>query len=230
MAWNNAPKAKDIIGMEADELKQKLDGAATKDDLKAITDAQSATSGTLAAIQASLAKLTTPAPVVPEPINNDDDAVRVLTDPRGLISDATKDVRSQAMETQAQLAEMRARNTYSAAFSQYGEDLMKTAMKYPAEQRAKPNFWDFHIRTVLGDKVVSGDIRAGNFPNLLGPSSGAPGAAAEKDANEGFAPEMASFFKNRGVPLDKARKIYDLTVRDGEPINHANYFGKSANN
>jgi hypothetical protein len=231
MAWPQAPKAKDIIGMEADELKAKLDGAATKEDLKAITDANTATTGTLNEIKAALAALkpAEPATVVAPADTADDAAVRMLSDPTGFVDSRLKDVSAQSLDTRAALEEMRARTKFSSAFNLYGEELMKSAATFKPEQRANANFWDWHIRTVLGDKVIRGEIRAGSFPNLLGPSSGAPGSAEDKDANQGFNPEMAAFFKTRGLPLEKAAKIRDLMVRDGETIRHDNYFGKPAN-
>lgn len=230
MAWPREIKAEDVIGMKADELKAKLDGAASKDDLKALTDAQTANSGALADIQKTLKALTTPKPVeTPNPDGGDDPQVRMLLDPEKFVNDATKDLRQGQAETSAKLNEIRAREKYGPIFAQYGEELMAAVSKLPVAMRANDNFWDFQIDNFIGKKVRTGEIKPGNYPSLLGSTAHGPrGAGDTSDPDLGFSPDMASWFRTRGLPLDKARKIYDLTVRDGEPLSIAKYTGKQA--
>ena len=233
MAWPTTPKAEDLLGMSKEDLKTKLDSAATKDDLKAIADAQGKTDGTLAAIQESLKALTTPKPPEKPPEGNDDDpTVRVLTDPDKYIADRTKDIRDTSLKTQAQIQEMRARQdpNFSGVFAKYGKELTEAAARFPISSQAQDNFWAYHIRAFLGDKVVKGELRNENFPSLLGESSVGPRRDGTPDPDHGLNPEVAAFLRARNVPSDKAARINQLMHVDGEPISHANYFGKAKAN
>jgi hypothetical protein len=217
-----------LIGMKPEDLKAKLEAAASKEDLKAATDAIEAQKGTLASIQESLKALTTPKPAAADPADQPDPAVAVLTDPAKFVSDATAPLTARQNQTQADLEEMKARARYSNHFSQFGEELMKVAKeKYTIAQRAQPNFWDFLMQNFVGAKVISGEIKPGNYPSLLGSSAHGPRAdGSNSDPNMGFSDDMASWLKGR-MPLEQARKIFDLTVRDGEPMTLANYKGKA---
>lgn len=225
MPWKN-PTAEELIGMKPEELKAKLDGAASKADLEAITAAQTETKSTLQSIKDSLAALTTPKIETQVDPNADDPAaVRLLADPDKFVDGKLKTVADASQETAAMVQEMRARQAYGPAFAQFGADLVNYAKNFTAAQRAQSNFWDFAVRTVIGDKAVKGEIK-GSYPSLLGPSSVAPRSTdGEGSPEQELGPEMSAWFKSRGVPLDKALKIRNLMHRDGEPISHANYFG-----
>jgi hypothetical protein len=231
MAWNTPPKAEDILGMSKEDLKTKLESAASKDDVRAATDGVTEVKSTLASIQESLKALTTPKPPEKPPEGNDDDpTVRVLTDPAKFIADSTKDIRDSSLKTQAQIQEMRARQDpgFSGVFAKYGKELTEAATKFPISSQAQDNFWAYHIRAFLGDKMVKGELRDGNFPSLLGQTSTAVRAdGTTDDPDHGLNPEVAAFLRARNVPSEKAARINQLMHVDGEPITHANYFGKS---
>lgn len=219
-----------IIGMKPDELKIKLESAVTKDDLKNAVAPIEEFKGQLAAITDSLKKLTTPKEpeVTPDP-DADNPVVKMLTDPAAFVASVTKPEREAGLRTQAQLGEMRARSTYSGVFNQYNDDLLKNAAKFSLEQQAQPGFWDWQIRLLLGDKAINGKIEPNKFPSLLTSSNVGPrGDSAEPGST--LSPEMAAWLKGRGVPLEKAEKIRNLMIRDGEPITHANYFGSAKAN
>jgi len=233
MAWRQGQvTAKEILGMEADELKTKLDSAASKDDLKTINTAVEESKSTLAAIQAQLAKLTAPEPPPPDPnikLDADDPTTQILTDPAGYISRQTAGTQQVAAQARADVLEMRARSKYPGVFAKYGEDLMTRAQNFSLAQRAQEGFWDFHIRSYTGEKVLSGEVDSGSYPSLVGSGSFAPNISGEpNDPNKGFAPEMASFFKERGVPLEKAAAIQKL-MNGGEQIDLKNYKGVVGN-
>src|SRR5271167_1094625 len=98
--WN--PTAEELIGMKAEDLKSKLDAAATKDDLTNALKPVEELKGSLDAIKASLAALTTPKePVIETPPDDTDPAVKMLANPKGFVSDETKDLRESQLETRA---------------------------------------------------------------------------------------------------------------------------------
>jgi hypothetical protein len=238
MAWPKTPTPEELIGMKPEELKSKLDGAASKEDVKAATDSVAEVKGTLAQIQESLKALTTPK--LPEKVadatGDDDPTVRVLTDPAKFLADGTKDLRDGQAKVQAQVQEMRARQdpNLSAMFAKYGKELTEAAAKFPLAMQAQDNFWEWHTSTFLGVKVKKGEIRGDNFPALLGLSSVGPRAdGSSGDQSFGFTPDMAFFLKERGVPLDRAARIRQLMHVDGEHLTHKNYGffekGKGAN-
>lgn len=234
MAWPRTQSAEEILGMKPEDLKSKLESAATKDDLKALTDSNDALKGTLAQITESLKALTTPKPEVKPNLEDQvEPAVALLSDPTKFVADQTKTLQAQTLETQAQLAEMRARqsNQWSNVFAQYGTEIVEKASKsYNSATRANPGFWDFFLQQFVGEKFVKGEITPASYPSLLGTSSVAPNAdGSSKDPNMGFNADMAAWFKERNVPLDKAAKIKTLMVDHGEPINHANFYGKAPN-
>src|SRR6516162_5186236 len=126
MAWPNKAtvSAKDILGMEAEELKTKLDSAASKDDVKAATDAVEGLKGTIGELQAALAKLTTPTPQPDPNIQADvnDPTTQILTDPAAYIGRQTAGMGQVALKAAADVNEMRARQKYAGAFQQYGAE------------------------------------------------------------------------------------------------------------
>lgn len=231
MAWPKAQTAEEILGMKPEDLKSKLDSAASKDDVKTAVEAASAeTKSQLQQIQDSLKALTTPK--TPEtPVTEDDASVRVLTDPTKFVNDATKDLRAGNERVQAQVQEMRAKADprFSNVFNKYGKELGEAAHKFATNYQAQDNFWEFLIPKFLGDKLVAGEIREGNFPSLMGASSvGVRSDGSSSDPNLGFTSDVADFYRQRNIPLEKAAKIQKLMAVDGEPITHANYFGKKA--
>jgi hypothetical protein len=140
-------------------------------------------------------------------------------------------MRNASLKTQAQIQEMRARQDprFATVFSKWGKELAEAATKFPVNSQAQDNFWDFHIRAFLGDKIVKGEIREGNFPSLMGTSSVSPRAdGSTTDPDHGMNPEVAAFLRTRGVPTEKAARINQLMHVDGEPITHANYFKKAS--
>lgn len=232
MAWNSGRQmtADEILGMSKEDLRSKLDSSATKDDLTAISTKQEEFGTSLAAIQASLARLTSPPAPDPDPnINADlnDPTTQMLTDPTGFVNRATQNISAQAASARADILEMRARQTYPAAFNKYNDELTTGANKFSLEQRANPSFWDFHIRTFMGDKYIKGETQ-GSYPSLVGSSSFAPNAQGHSDdPNKGFDPQVAAFLKERGVPIDKAA-ILKQAFDNGEPVSIDTY-KKAAN-
>lgn len=228
MAWpQKGLTAKEILGMEPTELQAKLDSSASKADLEKLNTAVETQNQSLAAIQASLAKLTAAPPTDPDPniqLDQNDPTTQVLTDPAGFIRRQTDPIAQTAIQTQADLNEMRARQKYPQHFNQFGEELVSKAGNFSASQRAQPGFWDFHIRTILGEKVLSGSIDAGTYPSLVGSSSFAPHTGEVKDRNLGLDPEMASWLTGRGIPLESAAKLRKMQL-DGTEISLENYKG-----
>lgn len=234
MAWPNGKvSAKEILGMEPDELKQKLEGAASKDDLNAIRTQNEENRNLLISLQQSLAKLTAPPPPDPDPnivADKNDPVTQVLTDPAGFVSRQTAGVEQTALQARADVLEMRARQKYAGAFQQFGDALTAAAQRFPVSARANEGFWDAHIRQVVGDQVIQGKVEAGSYPSLMGGSSFAPTPGGEaSDPNKGFSPDVAAWFKEHNIPLDKAAKINELMAKNGEPITLENYKGKVAN-
>jgi hypothetical protein len=228
MAWQKQMTAEEILGMKPEDLRNKLDSSATKDDLTAISTKQGEIETSLSAIQASLAALTKK-PEVPDPTiqsDLDDPTTAMLTDPTGFVNRATKDISAQAAEARADILEMRARSAYPAAFSKYNDELVSSANKYSVEQRANKSFWDFHIRTFMGDKYIKGEEK-GSYPSMIGSSSFGPGQDDSSDPNKGLDPQVAAFLKERGVPLDKAA-IIKQQQSAGEPVD-INTYKKAVN-
>jgi hypothetical protein len=236
MAWpgqRGQLSAKEILGMEPDELKNKLESAATKEDVTATKTKLEGIEGTLAALQASLAKLTAPPPETPDPnikLDADDPTTQMLTDPAGYVNRQTAGTQAIALQARADVLEMRARSEYPGAFAQYGEALMSSAKNFNIASRAQEGFWASHIRMVMGDKLVKGELVSGSYPSLMGASSFAPSNGGDSsDPNKGFNPDMAKFFKERNVPLEQAAKLKKLMVDNGEPISMENYKGQVGN-
>jgi hypothetical protein len=226
MAWNSGRQmtAEEILGMKPEDLRSKLDSSVTKDDLTAISTKQEEFGTTLSAIQASLAALTrkpeTPDPTLEADLN--DPTTQMLTDPAGYVTRQTQGIANTASATRADLNEMRARQAYPAAFNKYNDELTTGANKFSLDQRANPSFWDFHIRTFMGDKYIKGETQ-GSYPSLVGSSSFAPNAQGDpSDPNKGFDPQVAAFLKERGVPLDKAA-ILQKNFENGEPVSIDTY-------
>jgi hypothetical protein len=229
MAWGNnkGVSAEEILGMKPEDLKSKLDSAATKEDLKAATDAVDGLKGSLAEIQGALAKLTKGPDPVPDPAvlaDQNDPTTQVLTDPAGFVARATAGTQKTALEAQAGLMEIRARQENPGVFQKFGAQLLESASKFPAEQRGTAGFWPWMIRTFVGDKYMKGELEGGSYPSLMGGSSFAPNASGDvTDPNKGFDPEVAARLKERGIPLDKAAAINKLMAVDGEPIDIERY-------
>src|SRR5208282_587662 len=143
MSWPNKPTAEEVIGMKSEDLKARLDSAASKDDITTLkTEIEQSFSNSLNTLREELRAARS------EPITNvnpdtSDPTTQVLVDPTGFVADQTKDLRKMSMETQAQVMEMRARHgSYANVFQQYGDDLVKKAYSFPVEQRAMSGFWD----------------------------------------------------------------------------------------
>jgi hypothetical protein len=224
MVWpaHGTLTAKEILGMEPDELKTRLDGAATKDDLTKATSAIEQQGNALSEIRTMLNKLTAPPPPEPDPATEadaNDPTTQILTDPSGFVGRQTAGLAEQAAETRADVLEMRARTKYPQVFAKWGDQLLETARKFSASQRAQQGFWEFHLRTFTGDKLLKGEIEAGSYPSLVGSSSFAPNSGnSDSDPNKGFSPDQVAFFKEHGVPLDRAAKIKNLVIDNGESI------------
>lgn len=229
MAWaNKQMTAEEILGMKPEDLRSKLDSSATKDDLTAIATKQGEIENSLSAIQASLARLTSP-PVIEDPTltaDLNDPTTAMLTDPAGFVNRATKTTNDIALGARADVLEMRARQNYPGAFAKYDKELVEGAHRFSLDQRANPTFWDFHIRTFMGDKYIKGET-AGSYPSLMGSGSYAPNLSGPDDPNKGIDPAVAGFLKERGVPLDKAA-ILKQQFDNGEPISIDTY-KKAAN-
>jgi hypothetical protein len=222
--------AEEILGMKPEDLRSRLDGSATKDDITGVTSKVESIENSLAAIQASLAKLTTPPPT-PEVIDDTDPTTKLLTDPAAYVRDETKGISKQAAEARADILEMRARAKYPGAFAKYNDELTASANRFSTDQRAQEGFWDFHIRTFMGDKYIAGKTE-GSYPSLMGSGSYAPGSGSvDDDPNKGIDPQVATFLKERGIPLEKAAQIKKMMIDSGEPVDLNTYkqFKKAAN-
>jgi hypothetical protein len=212
-------KPEDVIGMKPEELKAKLDAGASKDDLKALSDAQEKLGGTLKEIQDALKTLTTKPP---EPITEsdpEDPTAAVLTDPAAFINRTTAPLRNATIANQAAVAELRARQEHGRFFEKHGADFLKWMddNKISLDQRGRPGFFDYAMKTFIGDNVMSGKFQAESYPSLLGTSSISPNPNDPADPNQGLDPEMAQFYKQRKIPLDRAKKLMDLMDK-GEHI------------
>jgi hypothetical protein len=230
MAFGNVEPEK-IIGMKPEELKARLDAAVTKTDLDDLAKKQNEVlTSSLAELRESLQKLTT-APDSPEPVREPPDpTTEVLTDPTKFVREQTKGLADAQIETKAQVQEIRARQNpkFSQIFQQYGDELMKEAMKCPPQTRAQDNFWEFMTRSFLGDKFLKGEIKESSYPSLIGTSTAITGSSGgPDDPNRGFDPAVVEHLKKRGIPLDQAAHIRDIQ-RTGEPITLENY--KAAGN
>lgn len=225
------PSAEEIIGMKPEDLKAKLDGAATKDDLTAI---KTEVTSSLADLKKTLEGLTAK-PAGSEGGEGGDNGggdggepdatVALISDPTKFVGKQLEPLQKAQMETQAQLGEMRARQNpaLAGAFTQFGTELIESANKLPLAMRAQPGFWDWHIRAILGDKMVKGEIREGKFPSLIGSSSVVPNVTGStKDANHGFSAQQVQWFNEHKIPLESARAITNM-YDDGEPINQSGY-------
>lgn len=222
MAWpQGRVSAEDILGMSKDDLKTKLESAATKDDITAAVNAANEENKTaLQAIQEKLNALTAPPPA---PASAEiDPTTAILTDPNDYIRAQTQGINQTALQAGADVQEMRARQTYGGVFAKYGEELLKTAQNFSLDQRAKPGFWDFHIRSFMGDKYVRGETE-GSYPSTLGASSYTSGVNTPEDPNKGLDPNVAEFLKNRGIPLDKAAQLKRHMIDNGEPVSIDTY-------
>lgn len=213
-----------IIGMKPEELKAKLDSAVTKDDLKAVGDQVSAFTSGLNELKESLRALT-PKPV--EVIEDPNDATtQVLLDPKKFINDQTRGLQEQQIQTRAELQEMRARQNpkLSGIFSKYGDEMVASAAKMPLSTRAQDGFWEWHARTFVGDKMISGKIDRDSYPSLIGSSTvGVSTGDGDKDPNLGFDAPVADWLKGRNIPLAQASKINQIMGKNGDPISIANY-------
>lgn len=228
---NNTPvDAEKIIGMKPEELKAKLDSAVTKDDLKAVGDQVTAFNSGLAEIKASLAKLSAPpAEVVLE--DQTDPTTQVLLDPKKFVSDQTRGLADAQIQTQAQLQEMRARQNpaLSGVFQKYGTELVAMAEKMPLSQRAQPGFWEWHARTFVGDKMITGKVDRDAYPSLIGSSTvGIRSDGEQGDPNMGFDAPVADWLKGRGIPIAKAARIQEIMGKNGDTLSVANYKGGNA--
>lgn len=222
--------AKDLIGMEADELKAKLDSAASKEDIDAIKAEIAASAGSLSEIKAALAELTKKPEVTPE-VDPTDPRDQMLLDPQGFVNKQTQGLARQQAEMKASLNELRARQNpeYANVFAQFGKEIDVLAGKFTPEQRAQDGFYDWHIKTLLGHKMLTREIKPDAYPSLLGSSSVAPNDGdPATDPNKGFDPEMAKWFRDRHPEdkniLEKMAKINQLS-KDGEPMSLATYKG-----
>jgi hypothetical protein len=225
MAWTGKQlSAEEILGMKPEELKTKLDSAVTKEDLAAATTKIDEFGSSLSQIQAALASLTAKPEHIDPNVKNDldDPTTQMLTDPTGFITRQTQNISDQATSARADILEMRARSAYPGAFSKYGDEIMAGAKRFSLGQRAGENFWDFHIRTFMGDKYIKGETQ-GSYPSHIGSGSFAPGSPDSSDENKGFDPQVAAFLKERGVPLDKAAVIKKSMMDNGEPVSIDTY-------
>lgn len=221
------PKSEELLGMTKEELKAKLDSAVSKEDLEALKgEIGTQFSSAVDSLKAELAKLSTrpPEPVAdPDP---EDPTTAVLTDPDRYIDKRTQPLVNAQLQSQAQIQEMRARQDpkYSRIFAKYGPELVTLADKMDIRGRGTPGFWEWHIKTFLGDKYVKGDLQGESYPSLIGTSSIGPEAGGDgEDPNKGLDPKIAEWLKQRGVPLDKAAKINQMMNRDGDTITLEKY-------
>lgn len=229
MAWNKQLTAEEILGMKPEDFKTKLEGAVSKDDLTTALKPVEEMRGTLETIKASLAALTTPKePPAADPDADADPAVKMLSDPKKFVADETKGIKDSQLRTEVSLNEMRARQNPSLApaFREYGKEIMAMAEKISLEQRAHPGFWEWHIRTVIGDKMIKGELKQG-YPSLLGTGGGPRGENGDADdPNFGFDSEMAQFFKNRGKNLKDMAFLRDRMAKDGDTLNETAWKGR----
>lgn len=215
----------------------KIESAATKEDvtqlsadLKKQVEEQGAS--LLSKLQESLAALKPPAPApVPDPIAEADAAdpnLSLLSDPVGFINRTTQGTQAVALQARADVEEMRARQQYPGVFQRFGKELLDTAARFNLNARAMQGFWQQHIQSFTGEKVLKGEFDAGSYPSLLG-NSVVPGVSTmgseQKDPNFGFTPDQAKYFRDRypDKSLGEFAAIRDMMHRDEEPIDIAKY-------
>jgi hypothetical protein len=223
MAWNGRQTAEEILGMKPEDLRTRLDSSVTKEEFQAQQAKLDEQTSTLSEMREMLKALSTPKPQEVH-IEESDPNIDILVDPNKFITSRMLPLANAQMETQAQMQEMRARQgRHAGVFAQYGDELMTSAKSFNAATRAGDGFWDFHIAKFLGDKYIKGEIRGTSYPSLLGSSqAGVNHDGSRPDPNKGFDPEMADFFRERNVPIDKAATIKKL-IDDGEPISLESY-------
>jgi hypothetical protein len=216
MAWNKGQtvNAEEILGMKPEDLKTKLEKAATKEDIGAAIEAGITPFKTqFEELKAQIMSLSQPKPIESEPI---DPNLEALTDPQKFLNDRLTPLAQANLETQAQLNEMRARNNprFSEVFRQFGDELTRSALeKFTPQVRASQNFWDMHVKNILGDKILSGALKPTSFPSLLGSSSGAGGSMGEGNTEREYAevdPEVAQHLKERGIKSERVKYISGL--------------------
>jgi hypothetical protein len=225
-------KPEDVLGMSQEDFKKKLESAASKEDLETLKNEIGASfTSSVEQLKAELAKITTrPADPPPPPPDDDDPTTAVLTDPNGFIDKRTKPLNDALLMSNARLEEMRARQDpkFARIFGKYGADLVAAAEKMPLQQRGAPNFWEWMIKSYVGDKMLKGEIQPESYPTLIGTSSVGPDVSSEgDDPNKGMDPEVAAWLKNRGMKMEDAAKINKIMGKNGDPISLANY--KSGN-
>jgi hypothetical protein len=223
--FNQQVDPEKILGMKPEDLKTKLESAASKEDVTNLGKQFETISSGLQELKNSLAALK---PKEPEAVIVDegDPTTNLLLDPKKFVKDETKVLQSQQIETQAQLQEMRARQNPALAgiFSKYGSEMVALAEKMPLAQRAQPGFWEWHARTFVGDKVVTGKLDRESYPSLIGSSTvGVRSDGDQGDPNMGFDAPVAEWLKGRNIPLAKAAKIHQIMGKDGDTISIANY-------
>jgi hypothetical protein len=231
MPWNKAEE-------EIEKINRRLEGTVSKADLDAgLTEGLKPLAelqGSIAAITETLKALTTPKepPKVDPAADPEDDAVKMLTNPKQFLADGTKDIRDANLETKAELYENRARqdSKFAGVFKKFGPELVEAAKKYPVVARANGNFWQFLIGQFIGDKMIQGKLDADTYPSLIGSSSVGADDDDEgnRDGNFGFSSDMAQFFKSRGKDLGVMAKLRDRTLRDGDTIDLASWKGMKA--
>jgi hypothetical protein len=221
-----AMTAEQILGMSTDEFKQKIEGAVTKDDLKSLKDE---TASTLTSIRETLEALKPRQEVKSDPqieADLNDPTTSMLADPQGFVQRQTQGTQALALQTRADILEMRARQANPGIFQKYGKELMEAAKAYNLASRCQENFWEFHMNSFLGSKVRTGELESGSYPSLLGGStvqaSGSMGGEVN-DPNRGFTADQVAYFKERGIPLAKAAAYRDVMHKDGDPIDIATY-------
>ena len=225
MALLGQTKPEDILGMSQEEFKKRLESTVTKEDFAKQAEENQKTASSLDEIKAAIAALK-PTPVAEPEVDPSGEVADLLNDPKTFIKNSTKDLQASQLQTQADLQEMRARQDPNLApyFAKHGEELVQKASGMSLAQRAHPNFWSFHVRTVMGDKLIKGEVKGGAYPSLIGTSSFGPSSTESTNPADGMAPDMVEYFKKRNIPLESAAKIMKLQA-DGEPISIATVKG-----
>lgn len=200
------------FGIGRDELKRRLESSVSKEDYDALKAETDGTKSTLSELQERLNSLTNPQRQ-DDPV---DPTTEMITDPAGFIGKVTNPTLQLAMQAQADLQEMKARQKYSEIFAESEDEIMESLKGFNLQTRSQPNFWEIHMSRFIGGKALKGELRAGSYPSLMGAGS-ASGSSSGGDPNLGLSADEIEYAAKRGIKKEKYAMAKKL-VASGEKI------------
>jgi hypothetical protein len=194
----------EVIGMSADELKGKLDSAASKDDLKAVTDGQTALQNTLTSLQQSIESLKSK----PKDDSGSEGDLDFLADPDKVLNSRLKPLTDQTYANTIMLQHDAARKAHPRDFDRWGTEIVKKMGELSADQQSDPRVWKAMVLMVRGEHAdqIERDGATGQF-GFLEPVSA--GLRPDPKNNENLSPaerEMVKTLSPFGVTADKYKR------------------------